>query len=361
MRIAIVSSYPPMPCGIGEYAKSLAKALAERGHEVVVIATKWADAPPVEEEGGVLVVRSWERGSETFHHQIIDALTELSPFDVIEFQYEYGLWPVIPLDSRGLWLLEASKELASAIVSTLHTVRVREDEGWVELHEELIEVNDALILHHALQEIALSSMVTPRKVEVIPHGSERLPGKRKKMDYQRPIVLLYGLLRKDKGLETAVKAFKFLKKGTLLLAGKPLSEEDERYLEEVLESSTEKKRIVHINKYLSREELGSLIRSSDYVIYPYADYPNDYGISGAFHTAIGSEGRPLCSRTQRLIECWEVAKEATFSINDYKALARLIEEGLPPDVWGRLWRFGDETSWKNVAKLRERLYERLLY
>ncbi|UXD22854.1 hypothetical protein IPA_08945 [Ignicoccus pacificus DSM 13166] len=353
LRIAVVSSYPPMPCGIGEYARSLAESLADRGHEVVVIATKWKNAPEVE-NGKVRVVRAWERGSEAFHRQILRAIAEEGPFDVIEFQYEYGLWPVIPLDPRGLWLLENSHDFANSIVATLHTVRVRNDPMWKEYHERLIKLSDAIILHHVIQEIALNSMITPEKVHVIPHGSDRLPGKREELNYERPISLLYGLLRKDKGLEVAVRAFRKLRRGTLLLAGKPLKKEDEEYVKEIVKEF--KGRIVWIDEYLSRERLGTLIRSSDYVLFPYKDYPNDYGISGALHTVVGTGGKPLCSRTQRLIECWEVAKEATFSVGDYNALAKLIEKGLPEDVWGRLWRLGDHTSWQSVAILRERLY-----
>jgi len=70
MKIAIVSSYPPMPCGIGEYAKSLAESLADRGHEVVVIAARWKGAPE-REEGKVRIVRSWTRGSERFHQEVL--------------------------------------------------------------------------------------------------------------------------------------------------------------------------------------------------------------------------------------------------------------------------------------------------
>lgn len=360
MKIGIVSSYPPMPCGIGEYARSLAKALARRGHEVTVIATEWEGAPREELDDNVKVVRSWVRGSEDFHRDILSSVEELGPFDVVEVQYEYGLWPVIPLDSRGLWLMRRLKELSSAVVVTPHTVRVSSDPIWREMHEELLELADAVVLHHAVQEIALSTMVRPRKIRIIPHGSERLPGERGELPYKRPVVMLYGLLRLDKGLDTTINAFKRIEKGTLILAGKPLSKEDEEAIQGLLNYERANKRVVFMNKYLGYEELGSFIKSVDYVLFPYKDIPTDFGISGAFHTTIGTGGKPLCSRTQRLIECWEVAREATFSVDDHRTLASLISRGLPQDVWGRLWRLGDETSWSSVALLRERLYRSLL-
>ncbi len=344
-----------MPCGIGEYAFSLAKAFAKRGHEVIVIATKWEGAPSFEEIGTVKVFRSWERGSSRYHHQIARSVEELGPFDYLEVQLEYGLWPTIPLDSRALWLLRQLKFHADFLVSTIHTVRVKFEETWIKAHREVLELSDFVLLHHAVQEIALSKIVVDlRNTVIIPHGSESLPHRELKLDLQRPVLLLYGLLRFDKGLKEALRLIRKLREGTLVLAGKPLTERDREAIREV-EAELGGKRIVFINKYLSREELGSWIRFADYVLMPYRDYPNDYGISGAFHTVIGTSGKPICSRVQRLIECWEVAKEVTFPVGNVEAMRKIIEKGPPFDAWGRLWRFGDETSWENVVRLRERL------
>ena len=344
-----------MPCGIGEYAFSLSKALVRRGHEVVVIATKWKDSPREEVIEGVKVFRTWERGGERYHHQIAETVEELGPFDYLEIQFEYGLWPTIPLDSRALWLLRRLKTYTDKLVSTIHTVRVRYEPNWIQMHEEVVNLNDVIILHHALQEIALSKMVDNlRNTILIPHGSENLPSSKIEEELQRPVMLLYGLLRRDKGLNEALSLIRKLKEGTLVLAGKPLTERDYEAIGEV-KRELGSDRIVFIEKYLDRRELGSWIRYADYVLMPYRDYPNDYGISGAFHTVIGSGGKPLCSRVQRLIECWEIAKEVTFPVGDVEKTRDIIENGVSEDAWGRLWRFGQETSWNNVAALRERL------
>ncbi|WP_157058759.1 glycosyltransferase [Ignicoccus islandicus] len=355
MRIGIVSSFPPMPCGIGEYAFSLSKALSERGHEVVVIATKWDNAPEEEVVDGVKVIRSWVRGSQRYHHQIAESVEELGPFDYLEIQLEYGLWPTIPLDSRASWLLRYVRPFADVLVSTIHTVRVRYNEHWILLHKEIAEISDVILLHHAIQEIALSKMIDNlEKTVIIPHGSETLTASRVEVEFHRPVLLLYGLLRRDKGLEEALTLIKKIREGTLILAGKPLTERDYEAINEV-KRKLGKGRVVLIERYLSRGELGALIRLADYVLMPYRDYPNDYGISGALHTVIGSEGKPICSRVQRLIECWEVAKEVTFPVGNVEKMKTLIEKGVQEDVWGKLWRYAQETSWSNVALLREKL------
>ncbi len=351
MKIGIVSSYPPMPCGIGIYVRDLARALVKRGHEVHVIAAKWENAPREEVDNGVYVYRTWDRGSERFHFQIAETIEKLGPFDVIEVQYEYGLWPIVPLDSRGFWLLERLKEHSDLLVSTLHTVRYKNDDDWRKRHEKLIELNDVIIVHHFLMENALYRMIGKiEKVEIVPHGSAPLPGKKEELGYERPIFLLFGLMRKDKGLEDAVRFVEKLGKGTLLVAGRKLQGQKA----EVLKS----KRVIKIEKFLNDEELGTLIRSSDFVLFPYRDITEDYGISGAFHTAIASEGRVLCSRVQRLVECWERAPEVTFAPGDLRGMMRALEA--PYDAHLRLWRYGDLTSWDNVAKLRENIYMRYI-
>ena len=348
-----MSSYPPMPCGIGIYARDLSQALARRGHEVVVIATEYPGAPR-EEKGNPRVLRTWKRGSEEFHREILETLESEGPFDVIEFQFEYGLWPVIPLDSRGLWLLRNAKALAS-VVTTLHTVRYSEDAWWRRAHEELLKLSDAVIVHHFMMENALYRMLRRlEKTYVVPHGSAPLPGEKKDLGYERPVYLLYGLLRKDKGLDVAVKAFERVGKGTLLLVGKPLSEEDEEVVERAKEAGA-----VHIPGFADDELLGTLIRSADFVLLPYEDLPNDFGISGAFHTTIATGGYPLCSRVQRLVECWERTKELTFRPGDAVGLARLMSSHKLPDAWGRLRAYAELTSWDNVAIIRERIYSLL--
>jgi glycosyltransferase involved in cell wall biosynthesis len=167
--------------------------------------------------------------------------------------------------------------------------------------------------------------------------------------------LLYGLLRKDKGLNVAVEAYERLGRGTLLLVGKPLKEEDEEVVERAKEVGA-----VHIPGFASDEVLGTFIRSSDYVLLPYEDLPNDFGISGAFHTTIATGGYPLCSRVQRLVECWERARELTFRPGDPADLARLMSAPRLQDAWGRLRAYADLTSWSNVASLRERIYSLLI-
>jgi len=343
-----------MPCGIGIYSRDLARALAKRGHEVVVIATEYADAPR-EEGDNPRVLRAWTRGGERFHYQILEALEREGPFDVIEFQYEYGLWPVIPLDSRGIWLLRNAKAYGS-VVATLHTVRFSPDPWWRRLHEELLKTSDAIIVHHFMMENALYRMLGKlKKTFIVPHGSASLPGEKRELGYERPVYLLYGLLRKDKGLEVAVKAYELVGKGTLLLAGKPLSEADEELVKRAEELGA-----ARVQGFLSDELLGTLIKSSDFVLLPYEDLPNDFGVSGAFHTTVATGGYPLCSRVQRLAECWERAPELTFRPGDEAALAALMKAPKLPDAWGRLQSFARQTSWDNVAKLRERIYSLLM-
>ena len=350
MRIGIVSSYPPMPCGIGIYTRDLARALAKRGHEVHVIATEWEGAPREETDEGVHVYRTWERGSERYHSQVVETVKELGPFDVIEVQYEYGLWPIVSLDSRGFWLLERLKKYSDLLVSTIHTVRFKNDEDWILRHKRLLELNDLIIVHHFIMENALFRMLGRlEKVEIVPHGSAPLPGKRKDLDYERPIFLLYGLMRKDKGLEDAVKFIEELGKGTLIVAGRKLKGQE-------VQTLLKHKRVVKIDKFLSDEELGTLIRSSDFVLFPYRDIKEDYGISGALHTTIASGGKVLCSRVQRLIECWEKAPEVTFSPGNIKGMIEAL--GAPHDAYSRLWRYADLTSWDSIARLREKLYMR---
>ena len=71
MRILVFNpSYPPVPCGVGNYTRGLAEALVRAGHDVTVItcvaSTAMADGPPrvlplLREWGLIAFLRAWPR------------------------------------------------------------------------------------------------------------------------------------------------------------------------------------------------------------------------------------------------------------------------------------------------------------
>jgi len=113
MRVLLVSgSYPPMPCGVGDYTAQLAKTLGRRGDVTAAVLTDVA-AEGSEAEGVELfpVVRTWGIAEAP---SIVKRIRRWSP-DVVHIQYPTHYY-------RGIqWVLPALARIANGpVVQTWH-------------------------------------------------------------------------------------------------------------------------------------------------------------------------------------------------------------------------------------------------
>jgi len=113
MRVLLVSgSYPPMPCGVGDYTAQLAKAFGRRGDVTVAVLTG-IPAEGVVEEGVELfpVVRTWGISDAP---SIVRRIRRWRP-DVVHIQYPTHYY-------RGIqWVLPMLVRIANGpVVQTWH-------------------------------------------------------------------------------------------------------------------------------------------------------------------------------------------------------------------------------------------------
>lgn len=113
MRVLLVSgSYPPMPCGVGDYTAQLARALARRGDVTVAVLTGIA-AEGVVEEGVELfpVVRTWGFAEAP---SIVGRIRRWRP-DVVHIQFPTRYYRKIQ------WVLPMLARIANGpVVQTWH-------------------------------------------------------------------------------------------------------------------------------------------------------------------------------------------------------------------------------------------------
>ncbi len=382
MRVAIVSRTPPSECGIAEYVSMLASVLNSFGDvETVLVGNA--------EGVGGLGIRYVDKysGSEcvtcfsvsdSSYDGIIECVRELDP-DVIHIQHEYGVFTSL---GGFLRLVKGLKELGKDVVVTLHTVaHALKGSEYVEFQRELVRLCDAVIVHSVVQEYELIMEGTdPSKLFRVPHGTLINPyrvvsrrelarelGIHEFISDGEVLITTPGFIRGDKGLITLLKAFKLVSSkydAKLLLIGTP-QYDGHKYLGRVKELMWELgSDVVLIKRFLSREELLKFIALNDLIVFPYEDKYH-LGVSGAFHLAIGTHRPVVCSRAPRLIECYEVAPEATVPRNDPDLIAEKLvrfieypEEAL--EVSKKLWNYALETSWERVGELHRTIYYRVL-
>ena len=115
MRMAIVSTYPPRPCGIGTFSRDLRSALigadpSLRVDVVSIVRDQVSSTPPE--------VLSVIRQDVRSDYVSTPALLTGRGIDVVLIEHEYGIFG----GEAGSYVLSLVQELQQPFVVTLHTV-----------------------------------------------------------------------------------------------------------------------------------------------------------------------------------------------------------------------------------------------
>jgi len=212
-------------------------------------------------------------------------------------------------------------------------------------------------------------IVDKNKIYVIPFGNFLSFNKNKftketareklKIPVEKKVVLFFGYVRKYKGLDYLVEAFKYLDTDSLLLviAGPPYQKGMDKYLKELSKISYIKVFSYHIN----RDEIEPYFKSSDIVVYPYVEIFTTSALQLAF-----AFKKPVIATN---IGCFpEDISDAGLLVppKDPKALAQAIEKLIDDEKLQRkLAKKGYERaktyfSWEKIAFEYIKMYEDLI-
>jgi len=202
MKIGMISTYPPVACGIATYSSYLIKELRRLKNRICIVCHKGGE--------GLDCYPAFNYDDPDLHYKAFKAMMKFKP-DLIHIQHEFGLFGeqkgmnVIPL----VYKFKLSK---IPIVITLHTVSVKPDYEEHIIRKALIEIAEAIIVHEKYQrELIKEQLGYQDKIWYIPHGARVikpvLKAKKKLGLEDRKIVLLLGYFRRSKNFERVVKLF----------------------------------------------------------------------------------------------------------------------------------------------------------
>ena len=310
---------------------------------------------------------------------MLNKLSELGGVDILHVQHEYGIFGL----SKSILeaVLEARNErLAKKVVLTMHTVYhpFSGKDAAIKFQEMLNEV-DAIIVHSYLQEFELQCQgINPSKIYRIPHGTLVNPYLGtprhilardlglKTSNLVGTVLAIPGFLRRDKGIDIMLRALEVLNSEnfTLLIAGEPQGREDLEVLE-MIKSVKSGLNLVHLEKYLSSDEILKIVALADAIILPYRDLPGAYGVSDILHLSIGSLKPIIGTRVPRLVELYQYAPRLTISPEDHLELADKINWLVrnydhAVAYMATLYGYAARTQWYRMARRHLELYRKLL-
>lgn len=255
----------------------------------------------VEREGSTLhssdVVAQLAHGSAEARAAAVAALDD---FDVVVLQHEFGIYG----GDDGAEVLDLIAALRVPVVAVLHTVPRAPSPGQRAVLERLALLADRLVVQSGSARTRLLEQyaVDARKVTTIPHGARpNLHARPRRAPGEPPVVLSWGLLGGDKGIEWGIEAIARLRgrgqEVRYVVVGQThpriLERVGEDYRESLLElaASLGVADLVEFdNAYHDTRSLLARVREADAVLLPYRS--REQVVSGVLVEALAS-GKPV--------------------------------------------------------------------
>jgi glycosyltransferase involved in cell wall biosynthesis len=288
--VAILSTYPPTPCGLATFSAALAGGLAAHGAEVSVV--RLADG--MSSSCG-RVVGEMVNGSAPSVARCAELLNQS---DVAVIQHEYGIYGGIDGDE----VVDIIDRLRVPSIVIAHTVLSDPTPHQRSVLEAVAAQADQIIVmseaaHHRLR---VGFTIDRRKITTVPHGAT-IPVGASPVRGRRPTVLTWGLLGPGKGIERVIEAMGSLRdvpgRPRYLVAGrthpKVLAADGEAYRDARIEQARRRgvADSVHFDTdYRTVAMLTALAQSAAVVALPYDS--TDQVTSGVLVDAIAN-GRPV--------------------------------------------------------------------
>ncbi|MFZ2492927.1 MAG: glycosyltransferase family 4 protein [Thermoanaerobaculia bacterium] len=278
-RVAFLGNHLPRKCGIATFTTDLSNAVAaaDPALDCFVLAMndggrhyQYPDRVRFEVPAGDIA--AYARAADFLN---------VNAVDVISVQHEYGIFG----GKAGGHVLSLLRALRMPIVTTLHTVLAKPDLHQRRAMDEIVLLSDRLVVMTSAGADLLRDVhgVPGEKVDVIPHGIPDVPfsGSKSRLGVEgRPVILTFGLLSPDKGLEYVIDALPAILAHypetvyIVLGATHPhiIEYHGETYrlmLEERAKRLGVGGSVIFHNRFVSASELSEFLAAADFYVTPY--------------------------------------------------------------------------------------------
>ena len=273
MRIGVISTYPPIECGIATYTKYLTDALLRiEGNEIYIV-SQFGGA-------GEKVYPAFHGDDADLAEKVFKMMIKFTP-DIVHIQHEFGIFG----PSCGVSCIPLVYKLRLAgvpVVITFHTIYEEFSREQKIVLEALIRACDAVIVHEEYQEkVIIEKVGSFDNIWVIPHGAREIatvPEAKRRIgiDENARSILLCGYFRPTKGMDRIVRIFpkiaEKVENAVLVIAGKMRSQDYKDYRDmffRLVETSPARDRIFVLRGQFPQKTFDTIMSSGDVVPMPY--------------------------------------------------------------------------------------------
>ncbi|MFH0867283.1 MAG: glycosyltransferase family 4 protein, partial [Bacteroidota bacterium] len=364
MKLAYIGTYPPRECGIGTFTMNLYKSM--------VMNNETAKDPT---EGFIVAMNDHE---ETYDYPEEVKLTirqehqrdyleavkfiNLSGADICVLEHEFGIFG----GQNGIYILPLLHRLEIPLIVTLHTIMKAPSYNEKAVLQEICKMAHKVVVmsHTAIKFLTSIYNVDKRKIAYIEHGVPDIQfnQEQSKKDFKlenKKILLTFGILSRNKGIETVIKALpKVIEKYPEVLymvLGKThpnvlrhSGEEYRNYLQRLVNSLKLGNHVFFLNEFIIQKELFKYLSASDIYITPYL---NEAQItSGTLSYAIGVGSAVISTPYWHASELLADGRGRLFNFNDSDELSRIFMELLDhpevlKDLRKKAYDYGRTITW----------------
>jgi len=370
MKIALIGTYPPRKCGIGTFTNNLLRAIAANTDhkdlasvaQVIAIDEGGQDYDYPEEV--VLTIRqNRQRDYITAAKQI-----NFSDADVCILEHEFGIFG----GDDGVYILSLIHRLELPLIVTLHTVINDPSYTQRSIMEE-IGVRAARIIvmsKRAIDFLTEIYNIPSEKIDYIEHGvpdfkKVSTTNFKKKYNFEdRKILLTFGLINRNKGIETVINALPDVVRKfpelLYIISGKThpevvkhSGEEYRNFLLRLVKQHGLEKNVFFNNAFLSEKILFEYLSASDIYITPYL---NEAQItSGTLSYAIGAGSAVISTPYWHAQELLDNRRGRLFDFKNSTQLSEILLELLDDerkinDLKERAYDYGKKIRWPKIGK-----------
>jgi len=306
-----------------------------------------------------------------------------SNIDVVSLQHEFGIFGGAKGEGEhplGEYILSLLSNLKKPVVTTLHTVLQEPFSGQREVLQAICG-HSTLVVAQSQKAVELLEEVygVPReKVVTIHHGAPNVPFldpayyKDQFHAEGRKVVLSFGLLSPDKGIEVAIEAMAKVvgdvPEALYIVLGATHPEVRRQYgesyrlsLERIVEELGLEEHVVFYNRFVTTEELIRALVSADVYVTPYLN--KEQIVSGTLAYAIACGKAIISTPYWYAQELLDEGRGRLVPFKDSDALAEELIRLLKNDeerlqLRKQAYQFGRKMVWREVASLYIEVFRR---
>lgn len=372
-KVAFLGDYPPRKCGIATFTSDLRCAVAAEYPAIKCLVVPVNDLAEGYDYPAEVRFEIAEQDLPSYL-RAADFLN-ITEVDVVCVEHEFGIFG----GPAGSHLLALLRELRMPVVTTLHTILRDPNQEQRRVMRELVRLSTRLVvMTERGREFLRDIYQAPEtKIDLIPHGIPDMPfadPDHFKDEFGvggRQVILTFGLLSPNKGIEFALRALPDIVRefpdSVYIVLGQThpnlLREEGEAHrlsLERLAHDLGVQRYVVFFNRFVEVEELMRFIGAADIYLTPYLT--ESQITSGTLAYAFGNGNAVVSTPYWHAAELLAEGRGRLVPFHDAPAIAGAVvellrDEPLRQKMRQHAYQQGRAMVWSRVAMLYAESFE----